>query len=253
MRTLENKPFTLPGRGGAALLVHGLGGGPVEVQWLAEALHARTGLTVRATAMPGHTAPSRRMPASRHEEWVPAVQAELAGLAGDGPVHLCGFSAGGTVSLRVAELGGVTGKLVLLAPFLDVHRPRFLPVKPDALLDLFTGLRDVPRRGARLADKALQREVNAHLPFATMNLDAARSAKRLGEIAMREIDKVNVPVLILQGAKDGVVDARGAEKIAAGIRGEKRLVVLPNSDHLLTLDAERDRVFDEVVAFLKGG
>ncbi|MFO0591428.1 MAG: alpha/beta fold hydrolase [Polyangiaceae bacterium] len=251
MRTLENKPFTLAGRGGAALLVHGLGGGPVEVQRLAEALHARTGLTVRAMAMPGHTAPSRRMPGSRHEEWVPAVQEELARLGGDGPVHLCGFSAGGTVSLRVAELGSVTGKLVLLAPFLDVHQPRLLPVKPDTLLDLFTGLRDVPRRGARLVDKALQREVNRLLPFATMNLDAARSAKRLGEIAMREIDQVKVPVLILQGAKDGVVDPRGAERIAAMLPGERRLVVLPESDHLLTLDGERDRVFDEVAAFLR--
>ncbi len=251
VKPLENKPFTLPGRGGSVLLVHGLGGGPYEVQWLGEALHERTGLTVRATHLPGHEAPARRMPASGYEEWTAAVIDEVALLSRDGPVHLVGFSTGGTISLRVAETVPLEGRLVLLAPFLDIHRPRFLPVRPEALLDLFSGLHVVPRRGPRLRDKALQREVERCLPFATMNLDAARSAKALSELAMRDIASVRAPVLILQGARDAVVNAGSAARIEAALRGERRLVILPESDHLLTLDSERERVFDEVTAFLR--
>lgn len=232
--------------------MHGLGGGPYEVQWLGETLHRRTGLTVRAMHLPGHETPARRMPTSGYDQWTEAVIREIEALRGDGPVHLMGFSTGGTISLRVAETVDLEGRLVLLAPFIDIHRPRLLPVRPEALLDLFTGLKVVPRRGPRLRDKALQREVERCLPFATMNLDAARSAKTLGELVMRDLASVRAPTLILQGAKDAVVDGRGAARIEAGLRGEKRLVVLPESDHLLTLDSERDRVFDEVTAFVQG-
>lgn len=253
MRALENEAFSIPsaaGRRGSALFVHGLGGGPYEIRWLAEALHARTGLGVRGFHLPGHEAPRTFMPASRHEDWTAAVAREMRDLAANGPVHLVGFSNGGTVCLRVAETEPMSGKLVLLAPFVDVFRPAWLPVRPEVLLDAFAGLGGVPRRGARLGDPEVLRAVRRCLPFRTMSLDAARSGKALGEAALRDLAKVKVPVLILQGARDGVVDPAGARKIEAGLTGEKRLVVLPRSDHLIALDVERERVFDEVTAFL---
>lgn len=253
MKALENKPFLLPGRGGAALLVHGLGGGPYEVQWLGEAIHERTGLTVRALQLPGHQARSTWMPVSGYEEWTSAVAQEMEGLRGSGPVHLVGFSTGGTICLRVAESAAMEGRVVLLAPFIRVYKPKLLPVRAEVLLDAFPKLEIVPRRGPRLRDRALRREVSRCLPFATMNLHAARSAKALGEAAMAELSAVRAPVLIVQGAKDGVVDPAGAEEILEGLGGEKRLVVLPESDHLIALDAERERVFDEVVEFLRPG
>jgi len=252
LKPLENRPFTLEGRGGSVLLVHGLGGGTYELQWLGEALHERTGLTVRAIHLPGHEAPSRRMPGSRHEDWVEAVAREGAVLAANGPVHLVGFSTGCTICLRVAELHGLDGKLVLLAPFIDIYRPPLLPVRPEALLELFSGLSQVPRRGPPLRDRALRREVAACLPFATMNLDAARSAKALAELVMREIGAVRSPVLIIQGARDTVIDHRAVARVANNLRSEHRLVLLEDSDHLVALDGERERVFTEVTAFLGG-
>lgn len=253
MRALENKGFSIPGThalGGTALFVHGLGGGPYEVQWLAEALHARTGLGVRAFHLPGHEAPGTFMPASRHEDWTAAVTREMKAIQASGPVHLVGFSNGGTVCLRVAETEAMSGKLVLLAPFVDVYRPAWLPVRTEVLLEALSGLRGVPRRGPRLGDRAALREVRRCLPFKTMSLDAARSGKALGEMAIRDLDRVRAPVLIVQGAKDGVVDPAGARKILSGLTGEKRLVELPASDHLVALDVERERVFEEVAAFL---
>lgn len=250
MKRLENLAISIPGRGGTALFVHGLGGGPYEIQWLAEALHERTGLGVRAFHLPGHARPSIAMPASRHEEWTAAVAREMQAFRESGPVHLVGFSTGSTICLRVAETEVVSGRLVLLAPFIDVYRPAWLPVRAEVLLDAVSALKQVPRRGPRLHDRALRREVARCLPFATMNLDAARSAKALGQLAMRDIERVKVPVLIVQGARDGVVDPAGARAIAEGLRAEHKLVELPESDHLVALDAERERVFDEVVAFL---
>jgi carboxylesterase len=250
VKPLANRPFTLPGRDGSVLLVHGLGGGPYELQWLGEALHQRTGLTVRAPSLPGHDPASRKMPRSRHEDWVSAVESERDALSRSGPVHLVGFSTGCIICLRVAELRGTRGKIVLLSPFIDIYRPSFLPVRPEALLDLFKGLTEVPRLGPPLRDRALRREVTRCLPFSTMNLDAARSAKALGELVMRDLATVRAPVLLMQGMRDSVVDMRGAVRIEAGLRGERRLVMLEDSDHLVALDRERDRVFDETCRFL---
>jgi len=252
VKRLENKAFSLSGRGGTALLVHGLGGGPYEVQWLGEAIHERTGLSVRAFHLPGHEAFGTWMPASDHAQWIAAASREIRALRGSGPVHLVGFSTGATICLRMAEIEAMDGRVALLAPFVSVYKPPLLPVRAEVLLDALPGLKIVPRRGPRLGDRALRREVSRCLPFATMNLDAARSAKALIGLSMRDLGAVKAPVLIVQGARDGVVDPAGAKAIFAGIQGEKRLVELPGSDHLVALDGERERVFDEVVRFLKG-
>lgn len=245
---LANAPFTLAGTGGAVLLVHGLGGGTYELQWLGEALHARLGVTVRAMHLPGHETPMRAMPASRHEDWVAAVERELDAL---GPAHLVGFSTGALVALRVAEVRALAGKLVLLAPFIDIYRPPLLPVRPEALLEKTPWLSQVPRRPPPLRDAALRAEVSTVLPFSTMNLDAARSAKALSEVVMRELGRVTAPTLILQGEKDTVVDRSGAARIEAALAGDKRLVRLDDSDHLIVLDREGPRALDEVTAFLR--
>jgi pimeloyl-ACP methyl ester carboxylesterase len=184
--------------GGAVLLVHGLGGGTDEVQRLAEALHSRLGLTVRALILPGHTPSGRWMPHSRNEDWVAAVKAGVEAL-GPPPVHLVGFSAGAMVALRVAELLALSGKLVLLAPFGDIYQPRLLPLRPEALLDGFAWLSQVPRRPPPLRDAALCADVARCLPFTTMNLDAARSAKVLSRLVLTDLSRVTAPTLLLQG------------------------------------------------------
>jgi len=111
MTPLVNAAFRLEGSGGAALLVHGLGGGPYELQWLGEALHARLGLTVEALRLPGHE-PGFAMPHSGFEQWVPAVHqayAALVAASGGALVHLVGFSTGCLVTLRVAQTGRCPG------------------------------------------------------------------------------------------------------------------------------------------------
>jgi carboxylesterase len=247
---LENRPFLRAGEGSSVLLVHGLGGGTYEVQRLGEALHARLGCTVRAMHLPGHEAPSRWMPPSRHEDWLDAVGRELDALAP--PTHLVGFSTGALVALRVAQLRALTGRLVLLAPFIDVYRPPWLPLRPEALLAAARWLEQVPRRPPPLRDAEVRDQVEACLPFSTMNLDAARSAKALARVAMEELQAVRAATLVVQGAKDTVVDPSGAARVEAGLVCERRRVVLEDSDHLLLLDRQAERAIDEVVAWLGG-
>ena len=58
---------------------------------------------------------------------------------------------------------------------------------------------------------------------------------------------IRVPALIVQGAKDTVVDPAGATWLDANLGSpEKRLAVMPRSDHLLAWDFDREEVMRAV-------
>ena len=256
MTKLVNAPFTLPGRGASVLLVHGLGGGPYELQWLGDAVHARTGFTVRALQLPGHTQAAFRMPHSTWREWFGAVEAghdELVRGSGGAPVHVVGFSTGCLSAARLAQTRSITGRLVLLAPFVHVYRPSWLGVPPEVLLRWFRWLRWVPSAPTPLRDRATRREVDPCKPFTMFSLEATRSAKELCAAVLADLAKIAAPTLVLQGARDTVVDPRGARELLEGLRCEKRLRLLERSDHLLAIDGEREEVFAEVCGFLAPG
>lgn len=249
---LSNQPFLRLGTADhAVLLVHGLGGGPHEVQRLAHELHERHGLTVQAVRLPGHGGPGPRMPASTWTEWFAAVKGAHTELrARHSRVDLVGFSTGAILVLHVAATEDVAGRIVLLAPFVRVRRPGLLPVTPETLVRALPFVRSVPRMPPPLRDRVLRREVEACAVYRTFNLDATRSALTLVGMVMSELAQVRAPVLLVQGRRDSVVEPAGAARIYARLVADKRLVWIDGSDHLLTLDVDSAQVHGEAAAFL---
>ena len=113
MTSSNGEAITGPaGRGAAApgepacLVLHGLGGGPYELQPLIAALEA-AGLRVLAPIMPGHDGPGPVMPRSSWRDWVATVESAFDQLAADGrQVAVVGFSTGGTLALATSRAGG---------------------------------------------------------------------------------------------------------------------------------------------------
>ncbi len=228
----------------AVLLVHGLGGGPYEVQRLAETLP----LTARCLVLPGHEVRGRRMPDSTWVQWSVALANEYDALASrHRRVHLVGFSTGGPLVLHLARERNLTqARLVLLAPFFRVYRPPFAPVRPEALLRAAPFLKQVPRRRPPLGDVALRAELDALSGFRTFSLGATRSALEL--IADLERQLPVARPLILQGARDTVVDPSGASWLHQRLPGS--VLQFVDSDHLLTLDVSAAQVIARAVEFL---
>ena len=249
---LSNEPFLWRGRGDhACLLLHGLGGGIYELQWLAERLLA-AGLTVQGFNYPGHDRPVLRMPPSRWTEWYGRVLEHYLALRQEYPrLSLVGFSTGCLLALHLAFAHPVH-KLVLLAPFFAIRHHWYYLFRPEQYLhSLGWLLEDVPRFRLPIRDGDVRALAEKVAYFRSFNLTAVRSALELIERVKGEVASIQVPTLILQPRQDTVVDPEQAAWLYQELgSAQKSLHWLEHSDHLLTLDCERETVFAQVCAFL---
>lgn len=237
--------------GTGILAIHGLGGGPYELEPVIRALRD-AGHEVVAPTLPGHEGGARAMPASRWEDWVACVDEAYAELARKGPVRVVGFSTGGTLALGLCRRSEVS-RLAVLAPFLAIRYTTRLPFRSaSAVRWMLKLMPDLPRRGPPVRDPETRAWVARQERYRTFSLAATLSALELIERTRPEIPSVTVPTLIIQGRKDSVVEPSQAAWLSDRLGSrEKRLMWMERSDHLVALDYDRERVAREVVDFLR--
>ncbi len=235
------------------LVLHGLGGGPYELRPLIAALE-HAGLVVAAPVLPGHDGPGPTMPASKWSAWAETADAaydELA--AAGGPVALIGFSTGATLALYLASRKAVA-RQVLMAPFLAIRYTGLIPLRPASYLrHLAQLIPDLPRRPPAVRDPEMKRWAAGTNRYRTFNLHAALSALELIDQVKPLVPAILTPTLIIQGRLDTVVEPANANWLYQNLgASEKVLISLPQSDHLVALDRERDRVIQATLDFLLG-
>ena len=87
--------------------------------------------------------------------------------------------------------------------------------------------------------------------FKTFNLPTVKSALELIDTIKPLLPQINVPTLIIQSQKDSVVDPNGVRIIYQQLGSRhKKLYWLEKSDHIILLDMERNRVYQEIKDFL---
>lgn len=252
---LTNQPIFLTGNrpNRACLLLHGLGSGTYEMQLLAEYLHQQ-GLTVQAILYPGHDQPqpNMSMPNSTWQQWYQAVEAAYLALRqAYSDVDVIGFSTGCPLSLYLAYHHPVR-KLVCLCPYFSLKQPWYSPVPFEVLLKTIGYLLpDVPRLDLPIRDATLKAQANRIKFYKNFNLVAVRSAMDLIEQVKPLIPEITQPTLIIQARHDTIVDPDGAVYLYENLGSEvKKLAWAENSDHIVTLDYDRDQIAAEVAAFL---
>lgn len=265
MRVAGNDLFVREaGRGAPALFVHGLGGNSsnwTDLMWiLSDRVHGF------APDLPGF---GRSGPASSGD-YSPRGQAEfLADFLAtrfDEPVHVFGNSMGGAISTQLAgRFPDLVRSVTLISPAL----PDLMPMRTNIQLPIIA----LPGVGEKLAAKVANLPVERRVQ-ATLNLvyadpscvpaqrvkeaqeDAVEFARKpwVGTVfqsALRGIlgtyfdrgpdapwklaERIKVPVLLVYGSQDKLVNARAARRATKHFQ-HGRVMVVPHSGHVSQME-----------------
>ena len=260
--TPDRSLFIQGGRLGV-LLVHGLGGTPVELRFIAQAL-ARAGHTVYCCQLAGHCRTPEELRRSTWREWYASVEAAHDKLAGSCDVILAGgLSMGGILALHLAQQRpqGVHG-LLLFAPTLKLdgwsmpwrsvllQYVRPLPIRLE--LELAErepyGLKD--ERVRRIVVASMQSgDAGAAGVFSTPMRSMAHFNSLVAEVKPR-LGQVRQPALIVHPRQDDIASLKNAQYLQANLGGLVDTLVLDNSYHMVTLDQQRHIVADRATSFV---
>jgi alpha-beta hydrolase superfamily lysophospholipase len=181
--------------------------------------------------------------AAEAEQWWPQVPRLLFGHSMGGLVSLC-YLLAHQDTVRAAALSGPAVRVPNAGPaWLRAVARAVGKIAPRtrfrSSLDAAALARDPAVGEAYVADPLVHRVATAGLVGAVERAQAA---------VLRDAAELRVPLLILQGDADRLVDPAGARELAARLTGPHELVMLPGYYHELLNEppAERARVLDRL-------
>lgn len=233
------------------LLIHGFSGTPYETRALGEALQAR-GHAALGVRLAGHGRTVEELERSTWQDWYRDVAAACSELVRNGgPVAVIGVSAGSLLALHLAhERPGDVHGLVLLANAIRLNwRARWAVPLVTRIPRLRDRFRYIPKAtGSDIADPEARR---VHPSHRFVPLAGVATLTELQRRVRSECHSVKHPTLLIHGARDRTCPSTNAE-LLAGLLGTRprRVVILPKSAHVVTVDVEREQVVAEVTRFV---
>jgi len=245
------------------LLIHGLGGTPLELKTVARGLAAR-GWTVSCCQLAGHCGTEDDLLATTWADWFASAERAMAELESQcDTIVVGGLSIGAVLALRLAALNPdrVHGS-ILLAPTLWydgwavpwyrfmlklafsakwLKRMRFAERPPYGIKD--EAIRAVVA-GAMLSGKA------AEAGLTCTPLGALREADELVHDVVRRLPGIKTPALIVHPREDDISDLSNAIYLQRKLGGLADCVVLDDSYHIVTVDRQRDILIDRTTNFI---
>ncbi|MBV8467000.1 MAG: alpha/beta fold hydrolase [Burkholderiales bacterium] len=256
---------TLPAASQPCMLLHGLISTPGEFTTVRQALE-RQGAQVFTPSLEGYSY-TPGMSASKWQEWLEAARRELyAYTDAHGPVVLGGLCVGAAIAMALAaeEPKRVAG-LVLLSPTLFYDGwglSRWLNLRHIGyhLPFLAKWIRIDEREPYGVKNPQIRKWIAREMRqqslssagAAKLPLWAIREAERLMKHVCKALPTIRAQSLILHAREDEVASLKTPHYImqTMGTR-DKKLVVLENSYHMITLDNDRHTVVREMAEFLR--
>jgi carboxylesterase len=260
---IEDRSQFIPGGRVGVLLIHGLGGTPVELRFIAHGL-ARAGCTVYCCQLAGHCGTPEELRRSTWHEWYASVEAAHDRLKAHCDVILAGgLSMGGILAIHLAQNrpDGVQG-LLLYAPtlkldgwsmpwhsvFLQYVRP--LPVKFEfdlAERDPY-GIKD--ERVRRLVLASMQSGSSGDAGIFSTPMRSLAHFNALVAAVKPDLGKVRQPALIVHPRDDDMASLKNAQYLQANLGGLVDTLILDDSYHIVTLDQQRHIVAERTHRFV---
>jgi carboxylesterase len=241
---LNMSAFHFPGGPVGCLLVHGFTGSPPEMRGLGEYL-AALGYTVRGPLLPGHGTSPEHMATTGARDWLAGAEADLRRLQDEcRTVFVGGLSMGGLLSLILASQYPVAGVISMSTPAsLPDWRVKFLP-----LLRYFVKWVPTSDEESDLTDPEALGRLSSY--ERTPTVCVVELNRLIGRIR-RALPRVTAPALIIQSTGDRHIPPDSAQLIHDCIgSADKTLRFFHHSGHAITVDTEREAVWQAVGEFI---
>ena len=258
----EDGHLLLQGGRTGFLLLHGLGGTPVELRFVAQGLN-RAGYTVLCPLMTGHGGSDLMLSATSWTDWVASAEAAFDRL-GETCDHIIvgGLSAGSIVALHVAakRQADVAG-IVLYSPTFWPNGwaiPWYFPAFRLITQKWFANLISLSERAPYgIKDDRIRRFVLESLQSGGRPLSeifgrrggTVFEFKKMTKVARRLLSTLNKPTLVCHARQDDQSNLSNAMMVQQHMKGGVETVVLEDSYHMITLDRQRALVVDRTLAY----
>ncbi len=253
----------IPGGSTGVILIHSLGGSPLELKFVAQSL-ARQGHTVYCPVVPGLTFGTDVSGMSTWRDWYQAVEAAFDDLKKScSTILVGGASAGAVLALRLAAFRHEeTSGILLYAPTLDVNGwaiPRsirlFHLVSDKWTARLFSfrtpapyGIKD--ERVRNFALEAMKGDGATPADITVRGGGAVYEFFKLVRNVRPLLSRVKHHTLIFHPRQDDQSDIKNTMVLQRKLGGLVEVCVLDDSYHLVTLDRQRGYVADRSIDFV---
>jgi carboxylesterase len=262
MRPVDQS-IRFPGGRVGFILIHGLGGTPVEMRYVAQAL-ARAGHTVHVPQLAGHCGTASELSATTWADWYGSVEEEHNRMVAHcHTIVVCGLSMGAVLALHhAARYPREVSAVGLYAPTLWLdgwgipwYGPLFGLVTQKWFADLIGfaerhpwGIKD-PRMRA-LVEEAIKSGDSSKAGIAALPGGLMLEMRWMIQQVKQEVGSVRQPTLIVHPREDDRASLRNLNYLQSSLGGLVETVVLDDSYHIVTLDRQRQLVVSRTLDFV---
>lgn len=245
---LGAEPFDFGDGSHAVLFLHGWTSTPREMRFVAEKV-AAAGFRCRGILFDGHGRTLRALEGITFRDHLDQAERAFGELAlSHDRVSICGLSMGGLLALHLAARRRVSN-LVLIAPFTRTWG-NTLGLPNTFLL----GKVPLPKTLAKEMPGPINDPAGLedHIAYHAMpGKEMMTVIKGTWELKGKE-PSITCPTLILHSVNDHTSDFAGSQTLIKDLGSDdKTLVAFNRSNHVITLDYDRDRVESEIVDWLR--
>ncbi len=238
----NSESLSLSGGKIGVLVLHGFTGSPASIAPWAQGFHS-AGFTVRAPRLPGHGTRWEDLNETTWEDWFRSAEQEFLTLKQTcTKVFVAGFSMGGALALRLAEIRGseMEGLIVLNPSIYDERKFfRLLPVLQHILPSLKSSGSDISIANA-------PRHSYGRIPLRALN-----SLRKFWRIVEDDLHLVDTPLMVGYSINDHVVHPANSETVIDNVYSvDIREIIFEKSFHNVALDVESDALVEESVEFI---
>ncbi|WP_342047617.1 alpha/beta hydrolase [Bacillus sp. OTU530] len=243
MKIVSAKPFTYRGGNKAVLLLHGFTGNTRDVKMLGRYLHERD-YTCHSPLYRGHGLEPEELIHTNPENWWQDVLNGYHFLQDEGfkEIAVVGVSLGGVFSLKAGAELPVKAVVSMCAP-----------VRGKNIDRLWKRVLDYAERYKKLEGKneeQISTEINE---LKKTPMHSLRELQQMIDHMNEKLSLISSPTLVLQGGLDDYLYTESARVIYDNLKTKyKQLKWYEQSGHIITLDKEREKVYEDVYIFLNG-